>query len=122
MVRFDDVCPILSCRDVGAALEHYRRLGFEATAYDDAGEGAPEYGFLARDAVRLHVSRIKGHDPATNDVAAYLYVDDADALLSEWRAADVGGRLEEAYDTEYGLREFCHIDPDGNLLRIGSRP
>jgi hypothetical protein len=23
-------------------------------------------------------------------------------------------------DTEYGLREFAHIDPDGNLIRVGS--
>ena len=53
-------------------------------------------------------------------MSTYVYVDDADALLAEWRAAGVEGRFEDAYDTEYGLREFCHVDPDGNLLRVGS--
>jgi hypothetical protein len=28
--------------------------------------------------------------------------------------------LHEPVDTDYGLREFAHVDPDGNLLRVGS--
>jgi len=119
MARLEQICPVLLWRDVPAALEHYRRLGFEAVAYGDG----THYGFLSRDGVQLHVTRVDGEGlVATDDVAAYLYVDDADALLAEWRAAGVEGRFDDAYDTEYELREFCHVDPAGNLLRVGSRP
>ncbi len=118
MARLEEICPVLAWRDVGAALAHYGQLGFEATAYD----GGADYGFLQRDGVHLHVSRIDGDGPvATTEISAYLYVDDADALLAEWQGAGVDGRFDGAYDTEYGLREFCHIDPAGNLLRVGSR-
>jgi uncharacterized glyoxalase superfamily protein PhnB len=51
----------------------------------------------------------------------YLYVEDADALYAEWRAAGVQGQFFEPHDTEYGLREGAHIDRDGNLLKFGSR-
>jgi uncharacterized glyoxalase superfamily protein PhnB len=50
----------------------------------------------------------------------YLYVDDAEALDAEWDGARVEGRLIAPTDTEYGLREGAHVDPDGNLLRFGS--
>jgi hypothetical protein len=35
--------------------------------------------------------------------------------------ASVGGQLHKPVDTPYDLREFPHVDPDGNLLRVGSR-
>jgi hypothetical protein len=50
----------------------------------------------------------------------YLYVSDADALYAQWRLTRVAGRLVAPVDTEYGLREGAHFDPDGNLLRFGS--
>ena len=59
-------------------------------------------------------------DPRTNTSACYLHVDDAQALFEEWSATGVKGRLHPPEDTEYGLREFAHVDPDGNLLRVGS--
>jgi hypothetical protein len=47
-------------------------------------------------------------------------MDDADALHAEWAAAGVEGRFRGPIDTPYGLREFGYVDPDGNLLRVGS--
>ena len=35
-------------------------------------------------------------------------------------AAGVEDRLRAPFDTPYGLREFGYVDPDGNLLRVGS--
>ena len=58
--------------------------------------------------------------PARTPTAAYFYVDDADALRAEWMAAGVDGRFAGIEDTDYGLRESAHVDPDGNLLRYGS--
>ncbi|AIB16605.1 hypothetical protein ABAZ39_32730 (plasmid) [Azospirillum argentinense] len=118
-VEFERVTPILPVRDVRAALAHYRRLGFEASAYTDTDED-PFYGFLAWGDVTLHLTRVPNLEPARSTVACYLYVNDADALYAAWQAAKVDGRLTAPADTPYGLREFAHIDPDGNLLRIGA--
>lgn len=40
-----------------------------------------------------------------------------------WQAwsAVTGGRDVAPVDTEYGLSEGAHLDPDGNLLKYGSR-
>lgn len=118
-VRFERIAPILPVRDVRAALAHYRSLGFTVTAYDEAADD-PVYGFLDWNGVGLHLARVPDLDPERSVVACYLYVSDADALHAAWLAAQVGGRLTTVSDTPYGLREFAHIDPDGNLLRVGA--
>lgn len=106
--------PILPVRDLDAAVDHYERLGFELRSYDDT------YAFAQRGDVQLHLTHLADLDPARSNVAAYLYVDDADALFAQWQAAGVAGRLHEPRVTDYGLREGAHVDPDGNLLRFGS--
>jgi hypothetical protein len=56
----------------------------------------------------------------------YLRLDDADRLYEEWDAVGVesdpatGSRLMAPSDTDWGMREFALVDPNGNLLRIGS--
>jgi uncharacterized glyoxalase superfamily protein PhnB len=119
MNTFGRVAPVLPVRDVSAALAHYRKLGFEADAYQ-ASTVKPVYGFLKRDGVHLHLTRVDDLDPMRSTSACYLYVDDANALFAEWDAAGVKGRLVAPEDTPYGLGEFAHVDPDGNLLRVGS--
>lgn len=120
MPRVDRLAPVFPVRDVRAALEHYRRLGFAGDAYHELADGDPIYGFVHRDGIELHLSRTRGVDPATNCSAVYLYVDDADALYAEWTRAGVGGRFHAPENTPYRLREFAHVDPDGNLMRVGS--
>lgn len=123
MPIFERIAPVLPVRDVAAALEHYRRLGFTADAYDEIpepGAHGPIYGFLEWGPVQLHLALVTDLDPRSNTSACYLYVDDTEALYAQWLAADVGGRLIAPTATPYGLREMAHIDPDGNLLRIGS--
>lgn len=116
VVVLSRVAPVLPVSDLATALEHYRRLGFAVHAY----EGDAEYGYAERGGVHLHLAGIDGLDPATTTSAIYLYVDDADALHDEWTAAGVAGRFHPPDDTDYGLREGAHVDPDGNLLRFGS--
>lgn len=116
-IGFEDVAPVLPVRDLDAALERYRRLGFSARAY----EGDARYGFVDRDSVSLHLSERTEHDPRRTASVVYLYVSDADAVHAEWAAANVEGRLGEPHDTEYGVREFAYVDPDGTLHRVGSR-
>ena len=50
----------------------------------------------------------------------YLYVSDADAIYAEWTASGVNGRFTVVRDTEYVMREFGYVDPDGTLYRVGS--
>ena len=119
-VEFKRAAPILPVRSVSASLAHYRRLGFEGTVYTEAWADDPEYGFLTWGPVSLHLARVPSLDPKTSASACYLYVDDADALYATWQAAAVEGRLTIPKDTAYRLREFAYIDPDGNLLRVGS--
>jgi uncharacterized protein len=113
--RLRRAIPILATADIARALEHYAALGFETEAWGGGG-----YGFASRDGVELHLAEIEDHDPATNIVSCYLFVGDADALHAEWVDARAGGQLEAPSDTDYGLREGRHVDPDGNIVRYGS--
>jgi catechol 2,3-dioxygenase-like lactoylglutathione lyase family enzyme len=103
--------PIFPVRDLRRSLEHYAALGCTVSTHDDG------YGFAARGGVELHLVVVSDDDPRRGPVAAYLHVPDADALAAEW--ADVPG-TSPPVDTDYGLREGRHVDPDGNLLRFGS--
>ena len=120
MVQMSDVAPVLPTSDVAGSLEHYRLLGFEGRAYE-SGDGPPFYGYLQWDDVHLHLSLDHHHDPRTTGSQVYLYVSDADALHERWQAAGVPGRFVAPQDTDYGLREGAHVDPEGNLVRYGSR-
>jgi catechol 2,3-dioxygenase-like lactoylglutathione lyase family enzyme len=104
------IAPIFPVRDLEAALAHYRRLGFTTREYEGGG-----YGYATRGTVELHLG--VGPDGATGS-SAYLWVEDADALAAEWRAA--GLEVHGPEDTDWGQHEGAHVDPDGNVLRFGS--
>jgi hypothetical protein len=105
------VSPIFPVTDLRRALDHYAALGCLVSAHDES------YGFAARAGIELHLAVVPDHDPLRTAAAAYLHVPDADALAAEWASVD---RTGAPVDTDYGLREGWHIDPDGNLLRFGS--
>lgn len=107
---------VLPVRDIATATTHYRLLGFTVRAY----EGDAPYAYASRAAVEVHLTESADLEPARNSSALYLYVGDADAQYAQWRLTGVEGRLIAPVDTEYGLREGAHVDPDGNLLRFGS--
>jgi hypothetical protein len=50
--------------------------------------------------------------------AAYLFVEDANALARTWLAAGADVRLPR--DTEWGQHEGVLVDPDDNVIRFGS--
>jgi len=115
-VVFTAAAAIIPVRDLDAALDRYRRLGFTAHAYT----GPARYGFAERGAVSLHLTEWAEHDPLRTAAGVYLYVDDADALYAQWTASGVRGRFVEPADTDYQLREFAYVDPEGTLHRVGS--
>nr|WP_313825899.1 VOC family protein [Candidatus Mycobacterium wuenschmannii] len=115
-MRFDRVAPVIPVRDLRAALDRYRRLGFDVREYD----GPDRYGYADRGSVSLHLTEWAEHDPLTTAASVYIYVDDADRLHAEWRLLGLDGRLTEPTDTPYGLREFAFVDTEGTLHRVGS--
>ena len=115
-IAFTKVAPVVPVRDLDAALERYRRLGFAVRAYT----GNARYGYADRGAVSLHISEFDQHEPKTSPTVVYVYVSDADAVYAEWVAAGVDGRLRPPVDTEWGMREFGFVDADGTLHRVGS--
>ena len=104
------MAPIFAVRHLDAALAHYRRLGFAVRAYQGGG-----YGYAVRDGVEIHLGVVP--DPG-HAGSAYLFVDDADALAAEWRAAGV--EVHDPQDTAWGQNEGAIVDPDGNVIRFGS--
>jgi predicted enzyme related to lactoylglutathione lyase len=105
------IAPIFAVRDLDAAMDHYRRLGFDVRAYEKGG-----YGFASRDGLEIHLGVVPDDDRRVS--AAYLFVDDADELAAAWRSAGV--EVHSPQDTEWGQREGAVVDPDGNVIRFGS--
>jgi len=110
---------ILPVRDVRAALRIYRSLGFNTDVYE-IDDGTAIYGFLEREGLELHLNLFRDLDPHANTSAVYFYVADPDSLYREWTEAKVEGQLAPPEPKPWGMREMAYVDPDGNLLRIGS--
>ena len=109
-----EVAPIFVTTDVARALTHYETLGFGTEAIADF------YGFMSWGRTNIHMARVGDVDPATTNVACYLYVRDADEVHTRWSESGADGRFHAPVDTDYGMREGAHVDPDGNLIRFGS--
>ena len=114
LVEALEASPIFVTTDIARALAHYESLGFRTEAV------AGFYGFMSWGRVNIHIARVDDVDPAASDVACYLYVRDADEVHSRWSTSGAEGRFHEPADTDYGIREGAHVDPDGNLVRYGS--
>ncbi|HEX5204436.1 VOC family protein [Paractinoplanes rhizophilus] len=114
-MTFESVAPIVPVRDLDAAIDRYRRLGFAVRAY----AGPQRYGFADRDGVSIHLSEHHHdqHDHEHPHTSVYLYVSDADAVRREWDGVE--GQLSEVMDTPWGMREFAYADPDGTVFRVG---
>lgn len=80
-IDFTSVSPIVPVLNLDVALARYRRLGFDARAY----EGPERYGFVDRGSVSIHLTEWADHDPKRTAASVYLYVSDADALTGNGR-------------------------------------
>ncbi len=106
--------PILPVLDMDEAVDFYRRLGFEPTAYDEGYAWVRHCGWEW-----FHLRRVDSVEG--NQASAYLHVDDAEAWRSAMAEAAAGSvELAELADMPWGKREFSFVDPAGNLIRLGS--
>ncbi len=112
MVDSKRVAPIFPVRDLGVAMEYYKRLGFATRTYKGGG-----YGFATIDGCEIHLG-VVANDLVITPSSAYLFVEDADELARAWNAA--GAKVGTPEDTEWGQHEGVVIDPDGNIIRFGS--
>ena len=110
--------PVLQVLDVTRSEAFYReKLGF--TSHGAWGD-PPAFCIVQRGRVTLALDRSQEGAPVPVNQywAAYLYVEDADALCAEFRRHGVE-ILRGPEDRDYGLRDFDIRDPDGHILAFG---
>jgi lactoylglutathione lyase len=112
--------PIITTRDLGAALGFYRDLLGATVSYEFPGpDGEPAYVGLELGTSHLGV----GRDPDMAEgpsarFSLWVYADDCDAAVERLR--DAGTTIvEEPADQPWGERVARVLDPDRNLVLIG---
>ena len=92
-------------------------LGFTVDWEHRFEPGLPVFAQVTRDGLSLFLTEHTGDCQVGG--AAYLVVDDVDALFRE-----ISGRgitpAEAPCDAEWGAREMTVVDPDGNKLRFST--
>ena len=110
--------PVLQVADVERSARFYRdKLGFRS--HGTWGDG-PDFAIVQRGRVTIALDRSRDPDaiPVNQHWAAYVYVEDADALCAEVRGNGVE-IVRGPEDMPYGLRDFDIRDPDGHLIAFG---
>lgn len=119
-MTMQSITPMLRVDDYQRAKAFYcDRLGF--SCMEEAGEPVVGFGIFCREGIRIFLHAWDGAGEAWNNWRAYVYVADMDGLVAELEGRGV--RLSKSpYVTDYGMREFEIIDPDGNVLCFGTDP
>jgi lactoylglutathione lyase len=117
---FTTVFPIITTRDLSAALGFYRDvLGGKVTYEFPGPDGEPGYVALELGDAHLGI----GRDPELSAepsarFSLWLYTDDCDGAVERLRAAGTT-IVEEPDDQPWGERVARVLDPDGNAVLIG---
>lgn len=115
--------PSFTYRDAPAALDFLERaFGFERglVMTDDDGRRVPHAELRLGDAwIMLGSERDDDLATAPGTTGIYVVVDDVDAIHE--RAVAAGAQIVRApFDTDYGSRDFCARDPEGNMWFFGT--
>ena len=92
-------------------------LGFTVDWEHRFEPGLPVFAQLTRDGLSLFLTEHTGDCQVGG--AAYLVVDDVDALFREISRRGITP-AEAPADTEWHAREMTVVDPDGNKLRFST--
>jgi uncharacterized glyoxalase superfamily protein PhnB len=120
MIR--QIAPQFFTTDIAATLEYYKsKLGFDCLS---TWQDPPVYAIVARD---LHAIHFRCAEPPTASpdkyadelLDAYVHIDDADALYSEYTSRGVEF-TRELGNTPWESREFVVKDCDGRLIAFGA--
>jgi uncharacterized glyoxalase superfamily protein PhnB len=107
------IAPIMPTTDVARTVAWYRAAGFAVNVYDGG------FVMTKRDDIEIFLSLNPEHDPKRTASCVYVTVDDANALHAKFQAMAVTD-LRNLRNTDYRMREFALIDPDGNMMLFGS--
>jgi len=111
--------PVLQVRDIQRSVHHFtERLGFRVNGI--WGE-PPCFAIVGRGTVTIMLDAACNESapiPLNQSWAAYIYVDDIDALVAEYEQS--GAEIVRGpEDAPYGCREIDVRDPDGHLICFG---
>jgi catechol 2,3-dioxygenase-like lactoylglutathione lyase family enzyme len=121
--RLTSSAPVLLVRDLVAAANYYRdALGF---VYERFWGKPPDFVILRRDGLHLMLNQAPTHFEIVphwkvnrNMWNVYFWVDDADALLAEFKRR--GAKIDyDIGDKPYNVREFGVQDLDGHDIGFG---
>jgi catechol 2,3-dioxygenase-like lactoylglutathione lyase family enzyme len=105
--------PIFRVADIARSIAWFERAGFEMSAHGDS------YAFAHRERdLTVHLVQAVG-DEVPGQGALYVHCQEADRVGDEWRQAGID--VHGPQDEDYGKREGWITDPDGNVIRFGSR-
>jgi predicted enzyme related to lactoylglutathione lyase len=119
------IAPYLCVDDVVATANYYRnKLGFE---YERFWGDPPSFTIVGRSGAYIMLAKLARTgmmrpnrlvDPEGEAWDAYIWVDDADALIAEFRSKGVG-IARDICDQPYGCRDFDVEDCNGYRLCFG---
>jgi uncharacterized glyoxalase superfamily protein PhnB len=110
--------PILRVKDAQVSAKFYREaMGFRVDWEHRFADGFPLYMQISRSPLVLHLSEHQGG--GTTAAEFFVRVPDVDAV---YRAIVDQGieTATEPSNQEYGMRDFCVVDPDGHRVTLGT--
>jgi len=111
----DAVHPVLPSQNVAAAIEFYRKLGFQL-AFQDSHED-PRYAGVVRDQVEIHLQWHAAEEwAAVERPMLRLKVSNVDGLFEELKTQGVYHANTALRNTAWNTREFAFYDGDKNGL------
>jgi uncharacterized glyoxalase superfamily protein PhnB len=118
---FSEVFPILVTRDLEASLGFYRDLLGARVEYRFPEDGAAVYVGLTLGTSRLGVGWDSGAaaEEVPQRTSIWAYADDCDRAVEMLRKAGIRV-TSEPEDQPWGERVARVLDPDGNVVVIGS--
>jgi hypothetical protein len=105
--------PVFKVASATQSAGWFERAGFQVWFHDET------YAFAHRDRdLTIHLEEV-GADDQPGGGGLYLHCLDADHMAEEWKQAGIV--VDGPRDEDYGRREGAITDPDGNVIRFGSR-
>jgi catechol 2,3-dioxygenase-like lactoylglutathione lyase family enzyme len=105
--------PTFKVANVTRSVAWFERAGFEVSLHDDT------YAFARRSRdLTIHLAQA-AEDELPGYGVLYVHCHDADRAAEEWRQAGI--EVDGPRDEDHGKREGSITDPDGNVIRFGSR-